>query len=135
MQIAKTWRQQASNLRLQGSLCKHCGTHVFPERVRCSSCASDQVKPFRFSGFGEIFACSVVYEAPRGFGEQVPYIAGLVKLDEGPVIAAMITDIATDDVRVGMRVQMVTRRLWADGTDGPIIYGYKFSPTENIHDR
>jgi hypothetical protein len=31
-------------------------------------------------------------------------------------------------VRIGMRVEMVTRKLREDGNEGQIIYGYKFRP-------
>ena len=63
-----------------------------------------------------------------GFAGQVPYVSGLVKLDEGPVVAAMVTDIDPKDVQVGMRVEMVTRRIRCDCADNPIHYGYKFAP-------
>jgi uncharacterized OB-fold protein len=31
-------------------------------------------------------------------------------------------------VTIGMRVEMVTRKLREDGDEGQIIYGYKFRP-------
>jgi uncharacterized OB-fold protein len=130
MQIAKTWRQQSANLRLIGSRCRTCGTHIFPERLRCSNCSGDDVESCRFGGLGEVLAFTTVHEAPRGFGDQVPYVTGLVRLDEGPVIVAMLADILPERPQVGMRVEMVTRKIWADGSEGPIVYGYKFIPVD-----
>ena len=33
-----------------------------------------------------------------------------------------------DSVEIGMPVEMVTRKLRADGEEGMIVYGYKFRP-------
>jgi hypothetical protein len=128
MQIARSWRQQPTNLRLIGSLCPACGSLEFPERIRCARCGAGSLQNHRYSGRGRVITFSLVYEAPRGFAEQVPYLAALVRLDEGPMIATMLTDVDEEDVRVDMPVEMVTRRISADGDTGPIMYGYKFAP-------
>ena len=52
----------------------------------------------------------------------------LVKLDEGPLLTAQLTDIDPDDVEIGMPLEMVTRKLRTDGEEGMIVYGYKFRP-------
>ncbi len=128
MDIARQWRQQPSNLRLQGSRCKSCEALLFPQRIRCPECGDREVEPFQFKGGGAVVSMTTVYEAPRGFAGHVPYVAGLVRLDDGPVITAMITDIDPGEARVGMRVEMVTRRIRCDSADSPILYGYKFAP-------
>lgn len=130
MQIARAWRQQASNLRMVGSRCRGCGHLMFPERVRCSECRGADLEQHGFTGRGRVCALTTVYEAPLGFADQVPYVAALVRLEEGPVVAAMLTDLEPEDAAVGMAVSMVTRRIIADGNDGPIVYGYKFSPED-----
>jgi uncharacterized OB-fold protein len=128
MEIARLWRQQPSNLRLIGSRCRACEAYGFPKQVRCEKCGSDDVEPHQFAGGGTVLTTTTVYEAPRGFAEQVPYVAGLIRLDEGPVVATMITDMDPEDVTTGMRVEMVTRRIRCDSADSPILYGYKFAP-------
>ncbi len=133
MDIARLWRQQPSNIRLLGSRCRSCGVLTFPERVRCAECCSSELQAYQFKGDGELLVATTVYEAPRGFVDQVPYVAGLVRLVEGPIVAAMITDIEPDKVAVGMRVEMVTRRICSSGADDPIVYGYKFRPVAH-HD-
>lgn len=130
MEVARLWREQPSNLRLEGSRCTSCEALLFPEHIRCPECGSRDMQTHRFDGHGLLLSQTVVYEAPRGFTGQVPYVAGLVRLDEGPVIAAMITDVEPEDVRVGMRLEMVTRRISCGCADSPILYGYKFAPEE-----
>lgn len=80
------------------------------------------------SGRGEVYSFSTMYNAPHGFEEQKPYTIALVKLDEGPMVTAQLTDIDSSDVRIGLRVEMVTRKLREEGAEGQIIYGYKFRP-------
>jgi len=69
-----------------------------------------------------------VYHAPEGYEEFVPYTVALVKLEEGPLVAAQLTDVDAEEVRIGMPVEMVTRKLREYGEDGLIVYGYKFRP-------
>jgi uncharacterized OB-fold protein len=53
----------------------------------------------------------------------------LVKLTEGPIVTAQLTDLGDDEVKIGMPVEMVTRKLRSDGDErGMLIYGYKFRP-------
>jgi uncharacterized OB-fold protein len=80
------------------------------------------------SGDGAIYSFTVVRQAPAGQEEQAPYILAMVKLAEGPLITAQLTDCDPQDVAIDMRVEMVTRRLRDLGPDGLIIYSYKFRP-------
>lgn len=128
MQIAKLWRLQPSNLRLEGTRCLGCNQTAFPAVIRCNKCGNTEFDIYQFGGKGEVVVSSIVYEAPRSFGEHVPYCAALVRLEEGLTICAMITDIDPEDVFVGMKVEMVTRRIAAQGDNGPILYAYKFAP-------
>lgn len=80
------------------------------------------------SGRGEVYSFSTMYNAPHGFEEQKPYTIALIKLDEGPMVTAQLTDVDSGDVAIGLRVEMVTRKLREEGAEGQIIYGYKFRP-------
>lgn len=86
-----------------------------------------QTEQFAFSGNGEILSYTVVQEAPDGHDDQAPYVLALVKLAEGPVVTAQITDV-DGPLQIGDPVEMVTRRLSTEGPRGVIIYGYKFRP-------
>ena len=84
------------------------------------------------SGRGEVYSFSTMYNVPHGFEDQKPYTVALVTLDDGPMVTAQLTDVDTDEVSIGMRVEMVTRKLREEGTEGQIIYGYKFRPILQI---
>ena len=53
----------------------------------------------------------------------------LIKLEEGPLVTAQLTDLGDQPIQIGMPVEMVTRRLRQDGDErGMLVYGYKFRP-------
>jgi hypothetical protein len=83
---------------------------------------------YRFSGKGEVFSYSTVFDAPAGYEGISPYTVALVKLEEGPLVTAQLTDVDNDGVEIGMAVEMVTRKLREDGDKGMLVYGYKFRP-------
>lgn len=84
-----------------------------------------QRESFAFSGQGEVFSFTVVQDPSQAFAEQAPFVLALIKLDEGPIITAQITDLDSP-ISIGDRVEMVTRKLTTEGSKGMIVYGYKF---------
>jgi hypothetical protein len=102
---------------------------MFPPRDVCDECADNGKQPdFEFSGRGEVFSYTTVNNPPEGYQENAPYTVALVKLEEGPLVTAQLTDVDNEDVEIGMPVEMVTRKLRTYGEEGLIIYGYKFRP-------
>lgn len=128
MEIAQHWRMQGERLRLEGSSCTSCGAARLGAASRCEACGGTTLRPVRFSGLGELWSHALVQDAPEGFAEQAPYLVGWVRLEEGPLVAAPLTDMDPSEARIGLPVEMVTRRVREDGPDGLIVYGYKFRP-------
>lgn len=100
--------------------------------VRIPQAAKPQTAPeqVQFSGLGEVVSYTTVTEAPEGFEEYKPYVLAIIKLDEGPMLTAQLTDLEGEP-QIGMRVEMVTRRLRTEGATGIIAYGYKFRPVHS----
>jgi len=128
MSVPRNWRLQAQRYRLVGEVCEKCGARIFPPRDVCPECEAPAQTPFVFSGRGEVYSYSTVYHPPRGYEEFAPYTVALVRLEEGPLVTAQLTDVDADEVRIGMPVEMVTRKVQGDGEEGAIVYGYKFRP-------
>jgi hypothetical protein len=127
MEISQHWRLADQRYQLIGEQCPHCHAHIFPPRDVCPDCAQPAKELYTFAGTGTVFSFTTVMDAPEGFEAQSPYILALVKLDEGPLITAQLTDL-DGEPEIGMKVEMVTRKLRADGQAGILIYGYKFRP-------
>ena len=128
MEVSRHWRLNEQRYALIGETCDSCGTKLFPPRDVCLECEAPAKELYTFTGVGEIYSYTTVYEAPAGFAEYAHYTVAFVKLEEGPVVTAQLTDVAKGDLHIGMKVEMVTRKLRTDGPEGMIIYGYKFRP-------
>jgi len=128
MTLASSWRTKHQRLNLTGEVCPHCGVKLFPPRDVCPHCQGPAKTEFHFKGTGQVYSYSTLYNAPAGFAYAAPYVVALVKLDEGPLVTAQLTDIDPEQVSIGMLVEMVTRKTYQDGDDGLIMYNYKFRP-------
>jgi hypothetical protein len=129
MEIPRHWRLRKQRYSLIGEVCPQCDAKIFPPRDVCPECGSEAKTQFNFSGRGEVFSYTTIYDAPAGYEEQAPYTVALVKLAEGPVVTAQLTDLGDQAVEIGMPVEMVTRRIRQDGDErGMLVYGYKFRP-------
>jgi len=129
MEIPRHWRLKKQRYALVGEICPHCEAKIFPPRDVCPHCSGEAKTPYQFSGQGEVYSYTVMNDAPAGFEENVPYTVAVVKLAEGPMVTAQLTDLGEEPVKIGMPVEMVTRRIRSDGNDrGMIVYGYKFRP-------
>jgi hypothetical protein len=126
--IPKDWRLQQQRYRLVGEICEKCDARIFPPRDVCPECEAVGQREVAFSGRGQVYSYSTVYHPPRGFEEFAPYTVALIKLDEGPMVTAQLTDMDGGQIEIGMPVEMVTRRIQSQGEEGAIIYGYKFRP-------
>ncbi|MFP3188038.1 MAG: DNA-binding protein, partial [Sulfolobaceae archaeon] len=54
-----------------------------------------------------------------------------IRLDEGLDIVAPLTDVEANELKEGVRVEAVLRRLRSDSTNGLIQYGIKFRVIDN----
>jgi uncharacterized protein len=128
MTLVSNWRTKKQRLSLTGEVCPHCNAKLFPPRDVCPHCHGPAKTPFQFRGTGEVYSYSTLYSAPQGFESNLPYTVALVKLDEGPLVTAQLTDVETEQVYIGMPVEMVTRKMREEGDAGLILYNFKFRP-------
>lgn len=128
MEISRHWRLQQQRYGLVGEVCPHCDEKIFPPRDVCPNCSGDAKNPYKFSGEGKVYSFTTIYDAPEGYEGMTPYTVALIKLAEGPLVTAQLTDVDNGKVEIGTPVEMVTRKLREDGDRGILVYGYKFRP-------
>ena len=128
MEVSRHWRLRQQRYALVGEVCPHCQVKIFPPRDICPDCGHEARTAYRFNGRGEVFSFTTVLDPPAGHEENAPYTVALIRLEEGPMVTAQLTDLGEQPVEIGMPVEMVTRKLREDGERGMLVYGYKFRP-------
>jgi uncharacterized protein len=128
MTIPGNWRTRHQRYSMLAEVCDACGSTIFPPRDVCPACAQEKQSWTSLSGRGEVYSYTTMFSAPAAFEAYAPYTMALVKLAEGPMITAQLTDVDATEVFVGMPVEMVTRKLSEEGEEGQILYSYKFRP-------
>ncbi len=128
MNIARHWRERVTRYRLEGQRHRLTGEVRFPALPPALDEDPDDWEPYQLSGRGEIYSFSVLRQTPEDFASLGIYPVVLVRLEEGPLVTAQLTDCDEADLTIGMPVEMVTRRWMDTGEDGVLVYGYKFRP-------
>jgi Predicted nucleic-acid-binding protein containing a Zn-ribbon len=102
-------------------------------RISCVRCSSRDVEVLISKGLGTLVEYTILYQVSSRSQDSAPLIIGLIRLNEGFNMYGQVVDIDPKDLRKGMRVEAVLRRLRVDGSSGLITYGLKFRPTLGVH--
>ena len=114
---AAFWRAAAEG-RLVYSQCVACAAKWFPLRGVCSACGGDCAER-QSSGRGEVYTWSRVHRSGEtGFAQQVPYVVGMIALDDGFRIMANIEPVTA--VEIGKRCHVTFRASPATGKPAPL---------------
>ncbi|RLI05259.1 transcriptional regulator [Candidatus Bathyarchaeota archaeon] len=127
--VPKYWREIKYRYRLIGSRCLQCGKIFFPHRAVCRVCGSRKLEDYKLSEKGEVLSFTVIRRnSPSSFEKNVPYIVGLIKLENGITLLSQIVDCSIEEVSIGMPVELTFRKIKEAGKEGIIEYGFKFRP-------
>lgn len=77
---------------------------------------------------GKILTFTTIHSAPVGFEHQIPYHVAIVNFEDGSSCALEIVDCAQKDLRIGLKVQTVIRRVGSSEPEELIEYGIKVKP-------
>ncbi len=128
--IPRTWRERRPHYLLEASKCKNCGKIHYPPRIKCDKCGSRDLERIRLSGEGKVVTYTVQYVVLDGFRDYAPIVYAIVELKEGIKVLAPLTDVKPEDVKIGLKVKAVLRKVSEDGKLGLIRYAIKFKPIE-----
>jgi hypothetical protein len=92
--------------------CGGCGRHLYPRRIFCPACTSDDLAWTRSAGSGEVYTFSTVYRAPSS-DFAVPYTNGIVRLDEGVHMFGRLVGKEHEAIAIGDRVNVDFREIRA----------------------
>ena len=112
-----------------GSKCDKCGKYYFPTKAICINCNSESLNEHLFEGTGKLLEWTKIYEPSRGFEIYAPIYYGIIELEEGIKTSVQLTSIIDESkLKYGMKTQMVFRKLFSDGEQGIVTYGFKAQP-------
>jgi uncharacterized OB-fold protein len=130
MSVARFWRKIPQRYNMLGTRCDTCGRHFFPPRSFCPTCRrTGKIVDHRFAGTGTVVTYTVIHTANEQFELLTPYVLAIIRLDEGPRMTAQVV-CDPKDIKIGMQVKSVFRKIASDGESGIIHYGTKFVPVE-----
>ncbi len=126
---ASMWRRIKSRYNLIGSVCKTCSRVYFPSRIVCRKCGRNtKMEETKLSGEGEIYSFTRIHTPPEGFKDIAPYSIVAVKMKEGPIVEGHIVNVSANELKIGMKVKTIFRKMLVDGDEGLIFYHFKFEP-------
>jgi uncharacterized OB-fold protein len=102
-------REEPQNMRLHATYCPKCETVHFPMTRVCDNCRNTKglcEKPLGRTGAVFTFNKDYLYNGP-----VQPTVNAVVDLDGGGRFLCQMTDVDEREVEIGMRVELVLRRL------------------------
>lgn len=89
-------------------ICQSCEEYIFYPKAWCPHCMGMELGWAELSGNGEVFAFSIVHQAPiESYRGEEPYILAIIQLEEGPQMMANIIECDPKQVEIGMKVKVV----------------------------
>lgn len=124
------YRGKAGRYRLEGTRCTGCGEKFFPPRTGliCPTCHERAMEPYECAHAGEIVAIAPddLGFAAHGYGDYLPRIMIVVRLDDGVHVMSELMDVpGIEAATAGTRVKMVLRKHRREDT-GAWVYGPRF---------
>jgi uncharacterized OB-fold protein len=95
----------ADDGRLVAQRCADCGRLRHPPRPMCPQCRSLAYEVVGLSGAGTVYSYAVLHH-PQNPAFEYPVLGALVDLDEGIRLVSNVVDVAKEDIRIGMRVEV-----------------------------
>jgi uncharacterized OB-fold protein len=106
--------------QLTTTKCKKCAQLLWPPRIVCPNCLSNELEWIDLGIEGELYAFTEVrVGAPLGFVQDVPFCVGLVKIG-GLLISSRIDNAKYDQLKIGDKVWLKVVEL----EDGRVFYRF-----------
>jgi uncharacterized OB-fold protein len=91
--------------KVEGTVCKDCGSKFFPPRADCAKCFSKNMDWFEMPKKGKLETFTTAYYAPFGFEADPPYAMGVVDFGGGlKLFARMAKNTKPEELKVGADV-------------------------------
>jgi uncharacterized OB-fold protein len=128
--IPPFWRARIHRYRLVATKCKKCGVTLYPPASICRHCGSREVEQVELiNEKARLLTWTVIYSVMEGFEARRPLIIGILETVENRArILAPLTDVLPSELKPGMLMEPVIRRIREEGETGLVYYGIAFRP-------
>jgi len=107
--------------KLTTTKCKKCAQLLWPPRIVCPNCLSNEFEWVDLGSEGELYAFTEVrIGAPLGFVQDMPFCVGIVKVG-GILISTRIDNAKYDQLKIGDKLQLKIVEL----EDGRVFYRFR----------
>jgi hypothetical protein len=107
--------------RLTATRCRRCDKLLWPPRIVCPNCLSNELEWVDLGTEGELYAFTEMrLGAPLGFVQDVPFCIGIVKIG-GLLISARIDNAKYEQLKIGDKLRLKIVEL----EDGRVFYRFK----------
>jgi uncharacterized protein len=104
-QVTKPFWDYCKNHELRMQYCVTCSEWIWYPRAWCPKCGKrNKIEWRKLSGNGHVYSFTIIRQVidnSPAFQNDIPFIIGLIELEEGPRIYSNVTEIAVDKVAIG----------------------------------
>ncbi|MGO9954974.1 MAG: Zn-ribbon domain-containing OB-fold protein [Solirubrobacteraceae bacterium] len=87
--------------------CTGCGAFRHPPRYVCASCGARAFEWVASPGRGTLFSWTVTHRPyDRGWADQLPYVTGVIELEEGVRLVGALHGYARDELALGLALRV-----------------------------
>lgn len=116
-QVVKEFYDGTKKHKLLVQHCNACGKNIFYPKTFCPYCWSENIGWIESSGKGKLYTYTVcISNVSEAFAPDLPYIVGVVDLEEGVRLLTNIVDCKPEDVTCDMGVEVVFRDVTEEFT-------------------
>jgi uncharacterized OB-fold protein len=112
----------AAEPTLNGAHCRSCGYVFFPPQwYGCEVCGAgvEELESKSLAGQGKLSSFATVH-LHQGKGIEAPFTVGVIVLDDGPAIRALLTDKTDAGLKIGDRMRAVLVAAADDESNAPV---------------
>lgn len=107
--------EELKNHKFMLQHCNDCKKFIFYPRIICPHCYSENISWEETSGRGKIVSYTVIHRAMPPFKDEVPYVVGIIQLNEGVKMMSRLIN-EREDVAIGKNVSVVYQNIEEDLT-------------------
>jgi uncharacterized OB-fold protein len=108
--LTKPFWEYCGKHELRMQYCAKCSQWIWYPKAWCPSCGDRKSIEWRkLSGVGTIYSFTIIRQVidnSPAFQADIPFIIGLIELEEGPRIYSNVTGTPIDSVSIGDRVMV-----------------------------